>query len=258
MLDDAVILRALCLFNALFLVETVLDLAYLWGGVVLPEGMSHASYAHRGAYPLIVTALLAGGFVLVSMRPGRRPPASRLVLCLVYAWILQNILLVMSAMARLKSYVDFYSLTYWRVAAFIWMGLVAVGLGLLIVRIARGRSNAWLMWSNCAALGIVLYVCCLVDFPRGIAAYNVDHCREVAGEGQPLDAAYLAALGPEIIPVMDEYRRRHPEASRALEARFDRQQAISSFREDRSDWRHWSFRRWRLSKYLEQQRMVER
>ena len=31
--------------------------------------MTYASYAHRGAYPLIVTALLAGGFVLLALRP---------------------------------------------------------------------------------------------------------------------------------------------------------------------------------------------
>jgi hypothetical protein len=62
--------RSLILFNVLFVLQTGLDLAYLWGGFSLPDGMSHAEYAHRGAYPLIVTALLAAGFVLIAMRPG--------------------------------------------------------------------------------------------------------------------------------------------------------------------------------------------
>ena len=61
--------RSLILFNALFALQTGLDLAYLWGGANLPDGMSHAEYAHRGAYPLIATALLAAGFVLIAMRP---------------------------------------------------------------------------------------------------------------------------------------------------------------------------------------------
>ena len=47
--------RSLILFNALFALQTVLDLTYLWGGASLPDGMSHAEYAHRGAYPLIAT-----------------------------------------------------------------------------------------------------------------------------------------------------------------------------------------------------------
>ena len=35
---------------------------------------------------------------------------------------------MISSILRLDLYVGIYSLTYWRVAAFIWMGLVAVGL----------------------------------------------------------------------------------------------------------------------------------
>ena len=54
----AAILRSLVVFNALFAVQTLLDVVYLWGGVRLPDGLSYADYAHRGAYPLIATALL--------------------------------------------------------------------------------------------------------------------------------------------------------------------------------------------------------
>ena len=66
-------------------VQTVLDAAYLWGGVALPDGMTYASYAHRGAYPLIVTALLAAGFVLAAMRPGSATSNDPLIRRLVYA-----------------------------------------------------------------------------------------------------------------------------------------------------------------------------
>ena len=66
----ATILRSLILFNLLFAVQTVLDMIYLWGNVTLPADISYASYAHRGAYPLILTALLAAGFVLAAMKPG--------------------------------------------------------------------------------------------------------------------------------------------------------------------------------------------
>ena len=70
-LGPSTILRSLILFNLLFAVQTVLDGIYLWGDVALPDGMTYAAYAHRGAYPLIATALLAAGFVLVGDAPGR-------------------------------------------------------------------------------------------------------------------------------------------------------------------------------------------
>ena len=117
----AAILRSLLLFNLLFAVQTALDVVYLWGGVALPDGLTYAAYAHRGAYPLIVTALLAAGFVLAAMRPGG--PAARLPLIrtLVFLWVAQNVMLVVSSMLRLDLYVQIYSLTYWRIAALVWM-----------------------------------------------------------------------------------------------------------------------------------------
>ncbi len=103
-------LRSLILFNALFALQTGLDLVYLWGGAALPDGLTYAEYAHRGAYPLIATALLAAGFVLIAMRPGGPAEQSRLIRPLVLVWTGQNILLVISSILRLDLYVAAYSL----------------------------------------------------------------------------------------------------------------------------------------------------
>ena len=167
--------------------QTGLDLAYLWGGLALPNGMSHAEYAHRGAYPLIVTALLAAGFVLIAMRPGGPAEKSRLIRPLVLAWIGQNILLVISSIFRLDLYIAAFSLTYLRLAAFIWMGLVATGLALMLIQIIRGKSNSWLFNANAISLALVLYGCCFLNAPWLVAYYNVEHCREVGGSGPNLD-----------------------------------------------------------------------
>ena len=56
----ASIAASLALFNLIFAVQNGLDIAYLWSGAGLPDGMSFSAYAHRGAEPLIATALLAG------------------------------------------------------------------------------------------------------------------------------------------------------------------------------------------------------
>ena len=117
------VLRALLTFNLIFALQTGLDLAFLWGGVSLPAGMTFATYAHKGAYPLVATALLAGGFALIAQPflPGR--PVLR---GLLFLWTVQNILLVISSILRLDLYVETYGLTRLRFAAFVWMGLVVV------------------------------------------------------------------------------------------------------------------------------------
>jgi Domain of unknown function (DUF4173) len=239
--------RSLILFNALFALQSGLDLTYLWGGASLPDGMSHAEYAHRGAYPLILTALLAAGFVLLAMRPGGPAEQSRLIRPLVLAWTGQNVLLVASSIFRLDLYVAAYSLTYLRLAAFIWMGLVAAGLLLILLQIILRKPNSWLVSANAATLALVLYGCCFINAPWLVATYNVKHCREVGGTGPNLDVQYLGSLGVEAQLVLEPHRKEMA----ALLRDMDRQLpgAWDLFMRPKN-WRAWSFRAWRIKQYL--------
>lgn len=259
---SAAILNSLILFNALFAVQTVLDLVYLWGGVRLPDEMTYAQYAHRGAYPLIATALLAGAFVLAAMRkdgPGVRSP---LIRGLVYLWVAQNIWLVISSLLRLKLYVEQYQLSEMRIAAGIWMILVALGLVLIVAKIALDRSNRWLVMSNLLALTITFWAVSWLDLPAIISRYNVQHSSEVTGQGVPVDLYYLLELGPGTVPALDEFivtaKGASPErlrdarllrndlASRLLDVSPDGQAALRPL-----DWRSWSWREARLRDYLQ-------
>ena len=195
--------RSLILFNVLFALQSALDLTYLWGGASLPHGMTYAHYAHRGAYPLIATALLAAGFVLIAMRPGGPAEQSRLIRPLVLLWTGQNVLLVVSSIFRLDLYVAAYSLTYLRLAAFIWMVLVAAGLVLMLIQIKLKKPNSWLIAANAISLALVLYGCCFINAPRLMASYNVEHSRENGGTGPYLDLRYLASLGPQALPPVE-------------------------------------------------------
>ena len=239
--------RSLVLFNALFALQSGLDLTYLWGGASLPDGMTLAEYAHRGAYPLIITALLAAGFVLIAMRPGGPAQQSRLIRPLVLAWTAQNILLVISSILRLDLYVGVYSLTYLRLAAFIWMGLVAAGLLLILIQIILCKSNSWLLSANAATLALVLYACCFINAPWLVATYNVEHCRELGGTGPNLDVPYLGVLGPQARLVLESHRNEVPALLSAMDRQFpDARNTVLS----PENWRAWSFRAWRLRRYL--------
>ncbi|AIC31900.1 hypothetical protein IE4771_PE00677 (plasmid) [Rhizobium etli bv. mimosae str. IE4771] len=252
LLGHASLLRSLVLFNAIFAVPTLLDLVYLWGGADLPEHMSHAEYAHRGAYPLIATALLAAGFVLIAMRRGGPGDHSALIRGLVHAWIGQNVLLCLSSMLRLGLYVEVYSLTELRVAAGLWMGIVAIGLVLILLRILFNRSNAWLIAANLASLLLVLYISSFIDFPAFIARFNVAHSQEISQEGPPLDLDYLSSLGPSVIPALDRYIQMLPDhlIDKRSEAVTLRYYLSKNFQMRRRGWRNWTFRSARLESYL--------
>jgi hypothetical protein len=235
----------------LFAVQTALDVFFLWGNATLPADISYAAYAHRGAYPLILTALLAAGFVLIAMNPGGPAERSRVIRPLVYLWVAQNVLLVASSILRLDIYVQIYLLTWWRVAAFIWMLLVAFGLLLIVARIWLNRSNEWLIRANLITLTATLYVCSLVNFAAIIANHNVDHSHEATGKGVTVDINYLFHLGPQALPAIDRaiaLRGSDPN----LVSR--RNCLVEQHRNDLASWRAWGFRSWRLQRTLDTQK----
>ncbi|CAN7654222.1 DUF4173 domain-containing protein [Bosea sp. LjRoot9] len=257
---DAAILRSLVLFNALFAVQTCLDIAYLWGGVALPDGMSYAAYAHRGAYPLVVTALLAAVFVMIAMRPAGPAARKAAIRPLVLAWVGQNIMLMVSSLLRLDLYVAAYSLTWLRLVAFIWMLLVAIGLVLIVIQISGRKSTNWLVSANAAALALTLYGFCFVNTPAVIANYNFRHSQELRGTGPRLDVLYLTSLGPQAIPALDRYAPRIAAVERAVPGSSwswnvnrlpgIRDRMAGEHHAEQGDWRAWGFRAWRLSRYL--------
>ncbi|MEF2070212.1 DUF4153 domain-containing protein [Consotaella aegiceratis] len=249
-LSRGLVVRSLAICNAVFALETVLDAVYLWGGAKLPAGVTPAADAQEAAYILVLTALLAAAFVLIAMRDGSKARSSRLVRWLIYLWIAQNVVLVLSAMLRLGLYVEMYSLTRLRLAAGVWMGLVATGLALIVVRIATERNNGWLLKVNLAILGLVLYACSLVDANAVVARYNVAHSREVSGHGQPVDQHYLCQLGPSALPAIETFLKARPpvdgtsERLDCLASCVQRHRLTLKRRSD--DWRSWTFREHRL------------
>jgi hypothetical protein len=174
--------NSLMLFNAMFLVQNVTDLTVLWSGSGLPEGMTYATYAHSGAYPLMATSILAGLFALISRR---FTVSSDFIKMLLLIWVAQNIVLLGSAIFRLDLYVDIYGLTYLRLRVIIGMLIVLAGMALLIWQLWKSKSNAWLTGSFSAVVIFVFYTCSFVNFGYVIASENLSR------DDRNPDARYL-------------------------------------------------------------------
>ena len=248
------VIRSLVIANALFLGQNLLDANFLWGGAALPQGITHAQYAHRGAYPLIMTALLAAAFILVTMRRGGGLDENRTIRALIYVWLLQNLVLVASSIWRTDLYVAQYSLTYLRLSALLWMGLVLVGLALIVAMMVLNKSSGWLIRANLIATLALLLAVCPVDLGRFIANYNVEHSRGTGAArlnpdyfDMPVltDLAYLATIGPSALPALREAnRQRNPMVTPIYSALLTRLKA------ECTDWRGWTYRAHRLCKEM--------
>lgn len=230
------VLIALALFNLIFAVQNALDIAFLWGGGALPDGMTRTEYVHRGAYPLIVTALIAGAMALAMLRPGsaseRNPWARRMVAL----WVAQNLVLVASSALRTVQYIQESMLTSWRIAALLWMALVALGLVLICWRILRGRSARWLINCNALAAGIVLTVCCFVDIEAIAARWNVQ-----AADPAKIDLCYLHRGGDSALLPLIALERRPMDAETLDRVRYVRADLLRDLETRQADGRYWTW-----------------
>ncbi len=229
------VLIALALFNALFAVQNALDIVILWNGGPLPSGMTQTEYVHRGAYPLIVTALIAGVMALAMLRPGsaseRQPWARRMVVL----WVAQNLILVASSVWRTIDYIQTSMLTEWRIAALAWMALVAFGLGTIGWRIIKGRSARWLVNGNAAAALVVLTPCAFLDLGAIAAHWNVRHQAPAA-----LDLCYLNQVGDGALLPLIELERRPMDGATRERVHYVREVLLGRLDARQSHWRTWT------------------
>lgn len=224
------VLRALITFNLIFGVQTMLDIGYLWSGVALPDGMTYAQYAHRGAYPLLATAVLAGVFALIAQPYLGTGKAVR---WLLYVWVAQTVVLVISSILRLDLYVDVYGLTRLRFAAFVWMTVVAMGLTLIIMQMVGRHSVRWFM-HRALALGLIaIYICNLVNIDGYVARHNLADDRA--------NDHYLCELGEGAWPAI----RAHEIATGEVLC-----YSYRPYLSQRNDWREWGYRNARLHRSL--------
>ncbi|WP_350354488.1 DUF4153 domain-containing protein [Brevundimonas fontaquae] len=233
---------SLIVFNAVFALQNSLDLVFLWSGAPLPGDMGLAEYAHRGAYPLIVTALLAGLFVLVALQPGSDTASKPIVRRLVLVWIAQNMILVASSLLRTADYIEAYALTRFRIAAMIWMVLVAVGLVLICWRMLADKSAHWLINANVLAALIVLAVVSVVDLGAVAAGWNVRHAKEVGGRGVAVDLGYLHTLGAPALVSLVELEAALDDAVLRDRVAAVRQDILLNVQRRQGDWRGWTWR----------------
>jgi Domain of unknown function (DUF4173) len=189
----------------LFVAFVTVQLAVLFGGhdhVLQTAGLTYAEYARQGFWELLVAAALTLSVVVLAVAFATTPArAHRLLLrALLGALCALTLVVLASALHRLRLYEDAYGLTRLRLGAeaiALWLG-GAFGLALLAGLFARVRRRT-------AELAVAGSAAALIAFsfanPDGrIAARNVEHWRETGR----IDLDYLAGLSADAVPELAE------------------------------------------------------
>ncbi len=106
----------------------------------------------------------------------------------------------------------------------------------------------WLLNANFVTLAAVLYICCFVNFDRIISRYNVEHSKEVSGNGVCLDIKYLEELGAESIPALVWFQQSSQNSCKAGEAEAAASRLIRDLNADWGNWRSRTLRKYALKK----------
>ncbi len=168
-----------------------------------PAGFYYSGYAHEGAAWLTValalaTLILSGVFSGPILGDPRLPKLR----WLAWVWSIENLLLSLSVYNRLFIYIDFNGMTRMRIVGLFGISVVVVGFLLVVWKIARGNSFAWLIHRQLWALGVAIYLFAITPVDGIATHYNVRRILDgdVSASMQigvhPLDLEGMMALPP--------------------------------------------------------------
>ncbi len=225
--------------NLLFGVANIADAVFLWSGAALPAGVTYSQFVHSGVTALIGTVVLSGIVLTAVFQQSIEVVRNHGLRAMAVVWISQNIFLILSVFLRLKRYIEAYDMTVSRLGVIIFLILVALGYGLLVMKIVQDRSLSWFLGGLILVSVTVLYVTQFLDLAGWSADYNVARWQQ--DQQRTLDVTYLEQLGAAAWPALRAAHMTDP-------ARLDLQGAVlaqqSWINDLGNDWREWTLRRW--------------
>ena len=235
-------LGAVVLLFAMFLAVQAVT---LFGGdayVQRVAGVTYAEYARQGFFQLVAVSVLVMGVVAASVRlvPKRPGRGRTLRNALLGALCLLTLVILASAMARLRLYTDTFGLTPMRVSAEAWILLSATVFALILAAGALntlGRRAQWLPRVTVALAAAGLLAFAASDPDARIAESHQDL------ELDTVDTGYLRNLSADALPALLE-----------LEG-VDRSCAVQSMQnqfEEPDGWASWNLSRHRAHTLLQE------
>lgn len=191
---------ALSLFgilNLMLVFVNSLDLTNLLGSHELPKGVYLSDFVHNAVWSLVFSIVIAVGLIMWFFKADLNfNKQSKTLKLLVYLWILQSALMVISAMVRNGWYVAEYQLTYLRIGVYVFLTLSLVGLLFTFLKVNNTKSAWYLVRQNFEAWFLLLSLCSFVNWDKIISDYNIAHAKTF----RALDKSYLVGLSNANLP----------------------------------------------------------
>ncbi len=208
--------------SVIFAVFVALQLRYLFAGGALPDGLTYASYAHRGYGQLLVATLLASAVIKYVISALKKTPHAQ-TKYLAVALVALNGIVILSAWKRLSLYEATYGWTITRFVARLGLVCILLGSVALVVWLWGKLTSRQLYAAGWYILVGVLMTAAVLN-PEGIIARK--NITERSDRNVPLDTSYIAHLSPDAWPAIcgasPELRQDYSSEYRYLQAELQR------------------------------------
>lgn len=230
-LDEVTIVKwVFVLLNLMLLTLNILDINQLYINPKLPANITLSDFVHQSIGAIIFSIVLALAFIIICFRGELNfLQKSKPIKYLIYVWIAQSCLMVISAMVRNNWYISSYALTYLRIGVYVYLGMALAGLILTAYKVNQTKHAWHLTRLNFDVWFLSLCLSTCVDWDKLITNYNIKHSHQVSTV--KLDRNYLLGLSETNLP---ELLLQHPIVSNP----------------NTKDFNHWGFSDEQLSRSL--------
>ncbi len=189
----------LVVLNLLILFQNVLDIWFVWFNFEW-NGQYLRQFVHEGTYLLILSILISIGIILWLYRGNLNfLKGNDFLRRLSYAWLVQNMVLVISVSIRNGWYIYHYALAYKRIAVFVFLALTFIGLIMVMVKVANFKTSFYLLRVNAIAAFTIVVLTSLVNWDVVIARYNFSRYQKAF-----VHLDWLCTLSDKALPYLDK------------------------------------------------------
>ncbi|MDQ3191059.1 MAG: DUF4173 domain-containing protein [Bacteroidota bacterium] len=247
----------LILLNILLLSVNIIDIGYLWIDQKIPEGMSYSQYVHQGT-ELIIFSVISAIFIILFFFRGHLNfyEGNKYLKYLAYAWIIQNIFMIVSTGYRNQLYIEVFGLTYKRLGVYMYLLLTLAGLITTFIKVKNIKSSWFLFRKNAWILYSLLILACIVNWDKQITNYNLSYSKNVDIEYlidlSYINIPYFIEANPQLFTDDDIYYG----SKRMVSIKKQLKHKIILFENEykQSDWQSWSFHKSKVFEVIQNHR----
>jgi hypothetical protein len=189
------------MLNLMLLFINGLDVQQIFVSKKLPEGITLSQFVHEAVAATIMSIVAALTMIAWFFRSDANfTAAGKKVRILIYVWMAQTVLVIVSTMVRNSWYIQEYQLTNLRIGVYVFLALSIVGMALTYAKLQRTESAWWLFSANVKVWFATFVIMGFLNWDILITDYNLSH-----SDGRKPDINYLIGLSSANNPQLAEY-----------------------------------------------------